>query len=132
MQPRRYLLDTQIPIKLSKRGGFEEMPEKVQRILQSPQAELHLSIISDMEIAIKHSVGKLNFPPHELAVVCINAGIERFFPLQEHHTLKLFDLPLHHRDPFDRALISTALAEDLPIISSDESFSMYKGLEVIW
>lgn len=128
----RFLLDTNIPIKLSKRGGFEALPPKVQRLLESPHNELLLSVVSDFEIAIKHSIGKLDFPPHELAKVCVNAGIDRFFPLEEHHTLLLFDMPLHHRDPFDRALIATALSEELPIITSDATFRQYQGLQVIW
>ena len=128
----RYLLDTNIPIRLSKRGGFEALPRKAQRVLESSHNELLLSVVSDFEIAIKHSIGKLDFPAHELAKVCVNAGINRFFPLEEHHTRLLFDLPLHHRDPFDRALIATALSEELAIVTSDFSFNRYEGLQVIW
>ena len=41
-------------------------------------------------------------------------------------------LPRHHRDPFDRMLIATALAEEIPLIGSDRLFKRYKGLKVIW
>jgi PIN domain nuclease of toxin-antitoxin system len=44
----------------------------------------------------------------------------------------LFDLPLHHADPFDRPIIAQALAEKIPIVTCDEKFSLYKGLKLIW
>jgi len=43
----------------------------------------------------------------------------------------MFELPLHHRDPFDRMLIATALFEGVPIISQDSEFKTYRGLRVI-
>jgi PIN domain nuclease of toxin-antitoxin system len=53
-------------------------------------------------------------------------------PFTPQHAYRLFSLPLHHRDPFDRMLIATALAEEIPLIGSDRLFKMYKGLKVIW
>jgi PIN domain nuclease of toxin-antitoxin system len=41
-------------------------------------------------------------------------------------------LPLHHIDPFDRQIIAQALAEDIPIVTADETFRLYKALRVIW
>ncbi|MGA8028482.1 MAG: PIN domain-containing protein [Bryobacteraceae bacterium] len=54
------------------------------------------------------------------------------YPLRQHHANRLFELPLHHKDPFDRLIISTALSDDLPVISRDEQFRKYKGLRVVW
>jgi PIN domain nuclease of toxin-antitoxin system len=53
-------------------------------------------------------------------------------PLTAEHSLKLFELPAHHSDPFDRMLIATALVEDVAIIASDREFRRYEGLWVIW
>jgi PIN domain nuclease of toxin-antitoxin system len=53
-------------------------------------------------------------------------------PFDADHALRLYGLPCHHRDPFDRMLIATALAEDIPLIGSDRLFKRYKGLKVIW
>jgi PIN domain nuclease of toxin-antitoxin system len=52
-------------------------------------------------------------------------------PLQLEHIYRLADLPLHHRDPFDRLLIAQALQERMPIISGDADFDAY-GVERIW
>jgi PIN domain nuclease of toxin-antitoxin system len=40
-------------------------------------------------------------------------------------------LPEHHRDPFNRMLVAQAQAEDLAILSNDESFDRY-GVRRIW
>ncbi|WP_044290861.1 hypothetical protein [Rivularia sp. PCC 7116] len=37
----------------------------------------------------------------------------------------LFNLPKHHRDPFDRILIAQLLLEQIPIISIDTVFDSY-------
>jgi PIN domain nuclease of toxin-antitoxin system len=52
-------------------------------------------------------------------------------PFDPDHALRLYGLPPHHRDPFDRPLIGTALAADIPLIGSDRQFKKYKGLKVI-
>ena len=43
----------------------------------------------------------------------------------------LHGLPFHHRDPFDRAIISQALAKEIAVVSSDSTFDAY-GVERIW
>ena len=53
-------------------------------------------------------------------------------PFSTEHAYTLFRLPMHHRDPFDRMLIATALTEKIPIISGDRNFKKYRGLKVIW
>ena len=53
-------------------------------------------------------------------------------PFGPDHALRMYGLPPHHRDPFDRMLIATALAEEIPLIGSDRLFKRYKGLKVIW
>ncbi len=40
-------------------------------------------------------------------------------------------LPFHHRDPFDRVIISQSLIENIPIVSSDKIFDSYE-IERIW
>jgi PIN domain nuclease of toxin-antitoxin system len=128
---RRFLLDTHVVVDVGTKGGFEKMSARVRRILEDPDAELLLSVASDIEVAIKSRIGKLELTKDELAIICTNASITSY-PLRQHHTDRLFELPLHHRDPFDRLIIATALSDDLPVISCDKQFRKYKGLRVIW
>lgn len=127
----RFLLDTHVVIDIGTAGGLEAMPAKVRRILENPQSELLLSVISHAEIAIKAAIGKLDLTRSELALICDNAGIASY-PVRPNHADRLFELPLHHKDPFDRLIVAIALSDGLPLISRDSEFRKYRGLRVIW
>ncbi|MBD2560752.1 MULTISPECIES: type II toxin-antitoxin system VapC family toxin [Nostoc] len=86
-----------------------------------------LSIASVWEMAIKHSIGKLNFDlafDEFIEQQIIRNGIE-LLPITINHISVVATLPLHHRDPFDRILIAQALAENIPILSADKIFDLY-------
>lgn len=110
-------------------------PEKLSRhakVLLGKDAELReISTISLSEIAIKNSIGKLNFTKVDVSAA-INDLRLRVLPYSLEHALRLFDLPLHHADAFDRQIIAQALSENIPIVTCDEKFVLYKGLKVIW
>ena len=99
--------------------------------MQNEAISLELSAISLTEIAIKNKVGKLTFPA-EVVRRAIEALSIRIVPYTAEHAFRLFDLPLHHRDPFDRQIIAQALSEDIPIVTPDKQFSAYKGIKIIW
>jgi PIN domain nuclease of toxin-antitoxin system len=52
-------------------------------------------------------------------------------PIRLPHIARVAELPRHHRDPFDRLLVATALAERLSVVSADRAFARY-GVRVIW
>ena len=85
--------------------------------------ELFLSVVSAWEIGIKSSIGKLRLS------IGIQEGIRNLdlslVPVTLPHALRVADLPLHHRDPFDRLLIAQAMVEDLTVLTSDAVFSRY-------
>jgi PIN domain nuclease of toxin-antitoxin system len=56
----------------------------------------------------------------------------RVLPYTAEHALRLFALPLHHSDPFDRQIIAQALCEKTPVVTPDEKFDLYQGIKVIW
>ena len=122
---RRFLLDTHVVIDLGTPGAFESMPRKVRQIIENPDFDLLLSVVSAAEIAIKNGIGKLAIEREDLDLICTNASIT-LYPLQPQHSAKFFGLPLHHKDPFDRLIIATALSDDLPVISIDGDFRKYK------
>lgn len=128
---RRFLLDTHVVVDIGATGGLETLPVRVQDILRDSDVDLLFSVVSEAEVAIKSRIGKLQLQKQELALICVNASIISY-PLRQQHVNQLFDLPLHHQDPFDRLIIATALSDDLPMISRDRLFRKYKGLKVIW
>ncbi len=124
-----YLLDTHVPVEVSIATGLAGLPTAVRGILH--EAELLLSVVSEVEIAIKYTIGKLTLSKEKLALICANARIATY-PFLQRHANRMFALPPHHKDPFDRMIISTALSDGLPIISRDRQFRKYAGLRVIW
>ncbi|MFM7600347.1 MAG: type II toxin-antitoxin system VapC family toxin [Pseudanabaena sp.] len=51
--------------------------------------------------------------------------------IQPQHLDILAALPFHHKDPFDRLILSQGLAEKIPIITKDNLFSNYP-VTLIW
>jgi len=84
---------------------------------------VYVSAVSVAEIMIKASIGKLHvdFDPNEQI---LEAG---FQPLDfsGRDAVRLRDLPFHHRDPFDRMLISQAIERNLTIVTQDPAFAHY-------
>ncbi|MEH2293854.1 type II toxin-antitoxin system VapC family toxin [Nostoc sp.] len=86
-----------------------------------------LSIASVWEMAIKHSIGKLNFGlafDEFIEQQIIRNGIE-LLPITIDHITVVATLPLHHRDPFDRVLIAQSVVENISILSADKIFDAY-------
>jgi PIN domain nuclease of toxin-antitoxin system len=75
------------------------------------------------EIAIKRRLGKLKAPSTLVQTVAA-AGI-RLLSVTAVHAEHVADLPDHHRDPFDRLLISQAQLEHLALISGDSVVRSY-------
>ena len=110
-------------------------PERISRVAAAALAPqdvvVEVSAISLTEIAIKHTKRKLTLPKS-----IVQKGIDDFslrvLPFTANHAYQLYGLPLHHTDPFDRMIIAQALAENIPIVTSDDKFRLYKELTVVW
>jgi PIN domain nuclease of toxin-antitoxin system len=116
----RLLLDTHIVIwqqegRLDRIGGAMEAIQAAE--------ELVVSVVSFAEIGIKAATGKLRVPMG-LREYVQNSGA-RILGLAPEHGLGVASLPLHHRDPFDRLLISQARHESLTIVTADPWFTPY-------
>lgn len=104
---------------------------RVQSILAGPDNDLLLSAASILEIALKHARKKIEMPEEFMQQAVQDLGLT-VIAFEPHHAYRLFSLPMHHRDPFDRMIIATALVEDVPLIGGDSQFGSYKGLKAIW
>ncbi len=94
---------------------------------------IYLSMASIWEISIKVSLNKLEIKTSletfvekhiiENDILLLNIEPAHVYPLEK--------LPFHHRDPFDRLIVSQAIYEKMPIISSDKNFDLY-SVKRIW
>jgi PIN domain nuclease of toxin-antitoxin system len=125
----RILLDTSVLIFAA--ISPERLSKRATVVLENDANLLELSAVSLSEIAIKAALGKLRITAAVARRAVEDLGI-RVLPYTADHAFELFDLPLHHGDPFDRQIIAQALSEKIPILTSDEKFSLYKGLKLIW
>jgi PIN domain nuclease of toxin-antitoxin system len=98
-----------------------------RRALSSPASSVFVSAISIWGIAIKLSIGKLKWkaPPDVTLDQCIPACGFVELPVTAQHAAGVRDLPPHHGDPFDRMLLSQAIAEELRIVTADATFGAY-------
>ena len=125
----RLLLDTAILIFAVE--SPQRLSKRATRVLENAENVLELSAVSLSEIAIKTALGKLRISAAVARQAVADMDI-RILPYTADHAFQLFDLPLHHSDPFDRQIIAQALCENIPIVTSDEKFSLYRGLKLIW
>jgi PIN domain nuclease of toxin-antitoxin system len=109
----------------------ERLSRKAMATIQAFESLREMSAISLSEIAIKQTKGKLDFASEDVIAGIADLQL-RILPYTTNHAYHLFDLPSVHVDPFDRQIISQALAEDIPVITSDSVFKRYRGLKVIW
>jgi len=125
----RLLLDTAVLIYAVETP--ERLSKKAAAMVRDPENTLELSAGSLAEIAIKSSVGKLRLESETVRRAIEELGV-RVLPFTASVAFALFNLPVLHRDPFDRQIISQALLEEIPVLTSDQVFKRYKGLRVIW
>jgi PIN domain nuclease of toxin-antitoxin system len=100
---------------------------------QDEANQVFLSHASVWEMQIKHQLGKLELDIDlaELLKEQCEQNSLQLLPVEIIHILGLSKLPFHHKDPFDRLLISQAVTENMSLVSSDEFFSDYE-VKVLW
>ena len=125
----RLLLDTAVLIFAVE--SPEHLSKRAAAAIKNPENIRELSSVSLAEIAVKTALGKLNMPG-VLARQAIQDLDIRILPFTAEHAFRLFELPIHHRDPFDRQIIAQAFSERVPVVTSDEEFRSYEGLKIIW
>ena len=116
----RLLLDTHIV--LWELGGTRTVGPEAEHAIEDA-TELTFSVVSFAEIGIKAAIGKLTVP-EDIYERIVHAGV-RILGLAPDHGLAVANLPMHHRDPFDRLLIAQARGEGLTVVTADERFAAY-------
>ena len=125
-----YLLDTHVLLWLL--SAPESLPDGVRSRIMDPATRILLSLVTPWEIAIKARTGKLNVADllNDFEAKMARAKLE-MLETTVAQVIRAGELPLHHRDPFDRLLIAQAVELQVPIVSADQSFDFY-DVQRIW
>ena len=127
----KYLLDTNILI-----WFFDDnkmLPQKIKNLIENKNNDIYISIISLWEIVMKFSKKNLEFKYNfDQILASLNTMKIEIIPLKVEHLKTNIDLPIHHKDPFDRILISTAISENLKFITSDKENHLYDNVKWVW
>lgn len=123
----RILLDTHIL--LWALAEPKKLPKLARSQLENPENEVLFSAASIWEVAIKMQIGRVDFSvsPTELIAAAEATGF-RELPVNAGHGSIVLQLPLHHRDPFDRILVAQAISEPARLITADSVLGQYSEL----
>ena len=122
----RLLLDTQLLLWASISPHL--LPSAAFALMSDPRNVLLFSVASMWEIAIKNSLGREDFlvEPRLLRRGLLDNGYVEL-PITSEHAVSIDALPLLHKDPFDRLLLSQALSEGIILLTSDAQLAQYPG-----
>jgi len=123
----RLLLDTHVV--LAWLLGQGQLGERAEQQLDDPSNRLIVSAVVVWEVAIKRALGKIEVPMSFVADV-IDSDAQKL-PISLEHAAGVVQLPHHHRDPFDRLLISQARLEGATLVSADEALRAY-DVPLLW
>ena len=123
----RLLLDTHIV--LWALTASPRLKAETVQLLQRAD-EVYVSAASVWEVAIKVRLGKLNADLADLTAAIGESGFLEL-PVTAAHAAGVASLPLHHNDPFDRLLVSQALAEPLKLVTADSVLVPYSDLVLL-
>jgi PIN domain nuclease of toxin-antitoxin system len=98
-----------------------ELSEKAAKLIENPETDAFVSVVSIWEIAIKASIGKISIPigfQDSLEDKLKESGFH-ILPMEFKHASGVYSLPAVHGDPFDRLMISQCKVEKLTAITND-------------
>ncbi len=117
---KRLLLDTHVFLWWQE-ASDRLAPHVADRIANA--SEVHVSVATAWELAIKVAAGKLRLG--ESFADAVEENRFGLLPITLDHVAVVASMPLHHRDPFDRMLIAQARHEQLTLVTHDREFGAY-------
>ena len=127
----RLLIDTHALIWFAEADG--QLSIHARQIMEDEQSELHYSVASIWELAIKLGLGKIRMGRQlqpTFRTLLERSGIEQL-PIRYEHAVAVAELPRHHGDPFDRLLVVQAQLENMALVSQDDQMDAY-DIQRVW
>ena len=114
-------------------GNDPQLSLNARVVIEDPSNRKWVSIASLWEITIKVSIGKLTLTDPVAVFLRRELLLNKFSTLDItlNHLDSLSTIPFHHRDPFDRLIVSQSIADSMSVVSTDLAFDAY-GITRIW
>ena len=112
----------------------KRLSRRAREVFIGTQRELLFSVAGIWELLTKVQIGKLSLPTPASSYLKEQLVMNdiQVLSIRMPHVLRLEQLPLHHRDPFDRMLAAQAILEGLPLVTDDPAFSAFTDVVTIW
>lgn len=111
----------------------EKLSPPAREALEDGGNTLVLNQVSAWEIQIKYQTGKLKLK--DCPEILIRDGLKLhgvdYEPLADEAIWHLGKLPEHHKDPFDRMLVASALTCGMKVVTPDHKIHAYP-VPIIW
>jgi PIN domain nuclease of toxin-antitoxin system len=120
----RLLLDTHLLLWAVSQSG--RLSSAARQLIGDPDNEVCFSTVSIWEVAIKQGRGHDDFEvdPRLLRRGLLD-NLYRELPVTGEHAVAIANLPLLHRDPFDRMLVAQSMVEGIMLLTSDPLVAQY-------
>lgn len=115
-------------------GDQSYLSQLAKQTISQNATSIYVSSMTALEIGLKYARKRLQLPqapPKWFDRVLELHGLTEI-PINSRIAFRSTALPPIHKDPADRVLIATAVEHNLVILSPDEHFQKYKGLQVLW
>ena len=127
----KYLLDSHVFLWWC--SNSSKLSPTVFELIKRGNSLIYISLLSIREIQIKSQLGKVDLPLPIMDIFSRQHAEHHIelLAIELHHMKALTTLPNLHIDPFDRVLISQAIAEDMTLITNDPNIAKYP-VKVLW
>lgn len=123
----RVLLDTHILLWCL--ADDPKLSNQARRLIENA-TEVYISAASYWELAIKIGLGKLDVDLLEIRQAAEQSGFMEV-PISSEHAIAILGLANHHKDPFDRLIVATAITEPMRLITADKLVAQYTELATL-
>ena len=129
----RLLVDTHLV--LWRQTGDPRLSQRAIDLMDDDANTVDVSALSVWEVAVKHALrreGKVGLPLSGKQFLAeLRATGLTPIPITPDHAAAVDDLPLHHRDPFDRLLIAQARCEGMSLLTHDAALADYGACVIV-
>jgi PIN domain nuclease of toxin-antitoxin system len=123
----RVMLDTHVL--LWALSDDPKLSSKARRLIENA-AEIYVSAATFWEMAIKVGLGKLDADLDDIREYCLESSFVEL-PITSEHAIAVKDLEQHHKDPFDRLIVATAMSEPTRLLTADTQVAQYTSLAIL-